>query len=125
MSLMANDETHDVGTVLVNLVDGDHELDSLALLDEFDDLFRLRHNTVVGSDDEDDNVGHLSAARTHRREGSVARGVKEADRSGLVVGRVGRGRQSDRESSNVLRDATCRAGMRRSEQRNGRGDVRT
>ena len=40
---------------------------------------------VVGGDDEHDDVGHLGAARAHRREGLVARRVEEDDVAAVRV----------------------------------------
>jgi len=42
-----------------------------------DRFLRLWHHPVVGGDHENDDVGRLSPARPHRREGFVARGVEE------------------------------------------------
>ena len=44
-----------------------------------DRFFRLRHDRVVGGDDENDNVRNLSAARAHLRKGGVAGRVEESD----------------------------------------------
>ena len=59
-------------------------------------LHRLRHHAVVGSDDQHDDVGHPGAARTHRRERLVPRGVDERDLAVPCVRLVG---------TDVLRDA--------------------
>ena len=61
-----------------------------------DRLDRLRHEAVVGRDDEDDDVGHVRAARAHRGEGRVAGRVEKGDARVLVIDRVG---------ADVLRDA--------------------
>ena len=45
----------------------------------------LRHYTIVGGDDQDGNVGRLSAAGTHFCEGCVTRRVDE--RNQPIVGR--------------------------------------
>ena len=44
-----------------------------------DGLDGLGHDAVIGSDDQDRNVGHVRAAGTHRGERLVARGVQEGD----------------------------------------------
>ena len=44
-----------------------------------DGLDRLRHDAVVGRDHQNHDVGHIGAARPHRREGGVAGGVQEGD----------------------------------------------
>ena len=67
-----------VGVGLVDLVDRDDERHpgGLRVRDRLD---RLRHDAVVGGDDENDDVRHLGAARAHRREGGVAGRVDERD----------------------------------------------
>jgi hypothetical protein len=40
-----------------------------------DRLDGLRHDPVVGRDDQNRDVGHLGAARAHLREGRVTRSV--------------------------------------------------
>ena len=67
-----------VRAVLVDLVDRNDEW-HVCRLGVLDCLFRLRHDAVVGRDDQHDDVSHLCAARAHRREGGVARGVEEGD----------------------------------------------
>ena len=57
---------------------------------------RLRHDAVVGGDDQDDDVRHLGAARAHGGERLVARRVEEGDLPPAHVDRVG---------ADVLRDA--------------------
>jgi hypothetical protein len=61
---------------LVDFVDRDEDghLGGPRVIDRLD---RLRHHAVVGGDDEDDDVGHLRAARAHRGERLVARRVEE------------------------------------------------
>ena len=60
-----------------------------------DRLARLRHDAVVGRDDEHRDVGDLGAAGAHRREGLVARRVEEGDLPAVDLGLVG---------ADVLRD---------------------
>ena len=67
-----------VGIGAIDLVDGDDDRD-LRRLGMVDGLHGLRHDAVVGGDDEDDDVGHLGAARPHLREGGVAGGIDEGD----------------------------------------------
>ena len=55
------------------------------------DSLRLRHDAVVGGDDEHGDVGHLRAAGAHGRERLVARRVEERDPA-AVVGLPGRRR---------------------------------
>ena len=93
----------DVGVGLVDLVDRDDDRD-LGGAGVVDRLDRLRHDAVVGRDDQDDDVGRLGAAGAHRREGLVARRVEEDDRLAVDLDAVG---------ADVLRDA---AGL-------ARGDV--
>ena len=61
-----------------------------------DGLDRLRHDAIVSSDDEDSDIRDLGAARTHGREGLMARRVEEDDLLALAVDLVG---------TDVLRDA--------------------
>ena len=67
-----------------------------------DRLDGLRHDAVIGGDDEDDDVGDLRAARTHRGERLVARRVEEADLFAV--------RQCYVVRANVLRDTAGLAG---------------
>ncbi len=67
-----------VGVGHVDLVDGDDDRHAGGA-DVVDRLRGLRHDAVVGGDDEDGDVGDLGAAGTHRREGFVARRVDEGD----------------------------------------------
>ena len=84
-----------VRAVLVDLVDGDDDrhVGRLGVLDCF---LGLRHDAVVGRDDQDDDVGHLRAARAHRGEGGVARRVEEGDDAARRLDVIG---------ADVLRDA--------------------
>ena len=61
-----------------------------------DRLARLRHDAVVGGDDEHRDVGDLRAAGAHRRERLVARRVEERDLAAVDV---------DLVRADVLRDA--------------------
>ena len=67
-----------LGVRLVDLVDGDDHRD-LRRLGVIDRLDRLRHDAVIGGDDQHDDVGHLGAARAHRREGGVAGRIDKGD----------------------------------------------
>ena len=68
-----------VGRGQVDLVDRDDHRHA-GVLGVADRLDRLRHDLVVGRDDEDDDVGHLGAAGAHGGERLVARRVEEGDR---------------------------------------------
>ena len=57
------------------------------------------HDAVVGSDDDDGDVGHLGTTGTHGGEGLVTRGVKEGDAMTIL--------QCDVVGADVLCDATC------------------
>ena len=85
----------DVGVRLVDLVDG-HDHRHLGGARVIDGFLRLRHDAVVGRDDEDDDVGHLRAAGTHHRERLVARRVEEDDLPAALL---------DVIRADVLRDA--------------------
>ena len=79
----------------VDLGDGDDDLD-LRGLGVIQRLDRLRHDAVIGRDDEHDDVGDVRAAGAHRGEGGVAGGVEESDAVAVVL---------DAVSADVLRDA--------------------
>ena len=66
-----------------------------------DRLDGLRHDAVVGGDDDDGDVGDLGAAGAHGGEGLVARGVEEGDPLAVVRDLVG---------ADVLGDAAGLAG---------------
>ena len=85
---------------LVDLVDRDDDrhLGGARVVDGLD---RLRHDAVIGGDDEHDDVRRLRAARAHRGERLVARRIEEDDR--LAVG-------LDAIRADVLRDAAGLAG---------------
>ena len=61
-----------------------------------DGLFRLRHDAVVGGDDEHGDVRDVGAAGAHRRERLVPRRIDERDRPPVLLDAVG---------ADVLRDA--------------------
>ncbi len=85
----------------IDLVDRDHDFDmgrGLGVIDRFD---RLRHETVVRRDHEDDDVGHVGAAGAHGGEGGVTGRVEESDFGPFVI---------DRVSADVLGDAARFAG---------------
>ena len=67
-----------LGIGLVDLVDRhDHRhIGGARMCDRFR---RLRHDAIVGGDDENHNVRHLGAARAHRREGRVTGRIDEGD----------------------------------------------
>ena len=66
-----------------------------------DRLDGLRHDAVVGSHDQNDDVGHLGAASTHGRKGRVTGGIDEGDLA--VV-------DHDLRSADSLRNAARLAG---------------
>ena len=67
-----------VGVRLVALVDGNNHRNTrrLGVGDRF---LGLRHDAVVGRDDEDHHIGDVCAACPHLGEGGVARGIEEGD----------------------------------------------
>ena len=69
------------------------------MVDGFDGL---RHYAVVGSHDDDYDIGYFGTASTHGGECLVAWGVEECDTA--AVGEL------DVVSADVLGDATCFAG---------------
>ena len=84
-----------IRAVLVDLVDGDDDRHAGGL-GVVDGLDGLRHDAVVGGDDEHDDVGGVGAAGTHGGERLVARGVDEGDLLAVV---------RDHGRTDVLRDA--------------------
>ena len=68
----------DVGGRLVGLGDGDHDLNA-RLTRDGDTLLGLRHDAVVGRDDQNGDIGKLGAAAAHRAERGVAGSVEERD----------------------------------------------
>ena len=85
-----------IGAGLVDLVDRDDDrhVRRLRVIDRFP---RLRHDAIVGRDDEHDDVGDLRAAGAHQRERLVARRVEEDD--------VAAGGRRDVIGADVLRNA--------------------
>ena len=79
----------------VHLVDGHDQRDtgSFGMVDRLD---RLRHDAVVGRDDEDGDIRDHGAAGAHGRECLMARRVEEGDRLSV---------HHDAVSADVLRDA--------------------
>ena len=93
----------DIGAFLVDLVDGDHDL-GVGSLGVVDGLDRLRHDAVIGRDDQDGDIGDLGAAGAHGRERFVAGRIEEGDLAVLGLDRVG---------ADVLGDAAGFAGSDR------------
>src|SRR6266511_1424571 len=89
-----------LGVGAIDLVDGDHHRD-LRGARVVDRLDRLRHDTVVGRDDDHGEVGDLGPAGPHRRERLVSRGVEEGHGLAVLVDLIG---------TDVLRDAAGLAG---------------
>ena len=65
-----------------------------------DSLDGLRHDAVISSDHEHDDVGHLGTARTHGRERLMARRIDKGDLTAVDV---------DDRRADVLGDAACLA----------------
>ena len=63
-----------------------------------DRFLRLVHDSILGGDDEDDDVSHVGAPTSHGGEGGVAGSVEERD------ARPGR-RQLEGKCADVLSDA--------------------
>ena len=64
-----------------------------------DGLLGGRHHGVVGSDDDDGDIGHLGTTGTHGGERLVTRGIKEGDATAVLQFHV--------VGSDVLRDTAC------------------
>ena len=69
-----------VSTLFINLVHGNHNWNPsrLSVVQCFN---RLRHNSVVGCDNQDCDVGNLGTTGTHCGERFVTRGVDEGNRT--------------------------------------------
>ena len=82
---------------LVDFVDGENDR-HIGRHSVVDGLFRLRHDVVIGCNDDDSNVGDLCTAGTHGRKGFVTRRIQEGDVSAAIERHV--------VGSDVLRDTT-------------------
>ena len=67
-----------IGAGLVDLVDG-HDDGNIGCLGVVDGLDGLRHDTVIGGNDQDDHIGDLRTTRAHGGKRLMARGVDEGD----------------------------------------------
>ena len=88
---------HGVGGWLINLVDSkdDRHTGSRSVVDG---LLGLRHHAVVGSDDDNSNIGHLGTTGTHGSKCLVSRSIEEGDSTAVV--------QLHRVGTDVLGDTT-------------------
>ena len=77
-----------IGALLVDLVDRDQDRD-VGRTGVVDRLDGLRHDAVVGGDDDHRDVGDLGAARAHRGERLVAGGIQEGEGLAVVLDLVG------------------------------------
>ena len=77
-----------VGAGHIHLVDG-HDDGDVGRLGVVDGLNGLRHDAVVGGDNQDGDVRDGGAAGAHAGEGLVARGVQEGYRAAVDVDGVG------------------------------------
>ena len=87
---------------MVALVDrhNDGNLGGLGMRQRFQSL---RHHTIVGRHDQNDDVGHIGTAGAHRREGGMTRSVEESE--ALQLAGIGM-RVLDGVGTDVLGDAT-------------------
>ena len=78
-----------LGIRFVNFVDGDDDR-HLRRLGVVNGLDRLRHDAVIGGDDQNDDIGDLGAAGAHRRErgmtGRIDKGDAAAGRRSHLIG---------------------------------------
>ncbi len=79
----------DICSRKIDLVERDHDLYMRSGLGVIDGFNRLRHEAVVGCDDEHDNVGHIGSPRAHGGEGGVARCVDESNFRSIVIDAIG------------------------------------
>ena len=96
----------EVGVGQVDLVDGDDDRHAggLGVVDRF---LGLRHDAVVGGDDDDGDVGDLGAAGTHLGERLVAGRVEEGDRLAVVLDAPGADHLRDAAGLGVDDVAAC------------------
>ncbi len=86
---------------LVDFVDGEDNGNACSRC-MVDSLDSLRHDVVVGGDDDDNNICHLCATGTHSGECLVTRSVEEGDMTSVS--------HFDAVGADVLRDAAGLAG---------------
>ena len=88
-------DTLGICAVLIDLVDSDHDLDTgcFRVVDSFN---RLRHDTVIGRDDQNGDIGGIGAAHTHGCESLMTGCIKEGDIPSV---------DGDHVSADGLRDA--------------------
>ena len=69
---------------LIHLIDGndDRRVCSLRVVDRLDGL---RHDTIIGCNNEYRDIGRLCTTHTHRGEGFVSRCIEEGDDSVFVI----------------------------------------
>ena len=79
----------DICSRKIDLVERDHDLYMRSGLGVIDGFNRLRHDAVVGCDDEHDNVGHIGSPGAHRGEGGVARCVDESNFRSIAIDAIG------------------------------------
>ena len=77
-----------VGGGLIHLVHGHDELD-VGRLGVVDGLDGLGHDAVIGSNDQNGDVGHVGAAGTHGGECLMARGIEEGDEAVVDLDLIG------------------------------------
>ena len=78
----------DVRRWQIDFVDRHHDFDVGRGLGVINRLDRLRHDAVICSDDQHDNVGDVRAPRAHRGKRGVTRRVDERDLVSFVIDRV-------------------------------------
>ena len=66
-----------------------------------DRLDRLGHNAVIGSYDQDSDIGSIGTASTHGCESLMTRGIEEGDGATVVI---------DHRSTDVLGNPACLTG---------------
>ena len=86
-----------VGLRLVNFIDR-HNNRRFCRLGMVNRLNGLRHDAIIGSHDQNNNIGHFGAARAHGGKGGMTRRVNESHRRAI--------RRCGLISTNMLGDAT-------------------
>ena len=80
-------DTVRVGAGQIHFIHGDDDTNAggFGVLNGFD---RLRHDAVIGGDDEYRDVGDVSTASPHSGKGRVAGGVEEGDSARIHIDRI-------------------------------------
>ena len=74
-----------LGPRLIHLIDGKNDRHT-GQRGVRDSLLSLRHDTVIGCDDDDDDIGHLGSTSTHGGKGLVSGSIDEGELASSLEG---------------------------------------